>query len=105
MKTANDSNFNKILSESKDLVLIYFWATFCNPCKAFSPIIDEISELYKDRVDVIKVNAEEASSTTSKYNIISVPTLIITDKQSIVARKIGAAPKKNIADFLDKFIQ
>ncbi len=72
--------------------------------KLFSPVIEEISEIYKDKLDVIKVNTEEAQSVVNRYHIISVPTIILTDKQNVIARKSGAAPKKNIIDFLDKFI-
>lgn len=104
MITANDHNFDKILSESKNLVLIYIWATFCGPCKLFSPVIEEISGIYKDKLDVIKINAEESQSIVNRYSIISVPTIILTDKQSIIARKNGAVPKKNVVDFIDKFI-
>ncbi len=105
MMNANSSNFEKVISESKDLVLVYLWASFCGPCRSFSPVIEEISNLYKDKLDVIKVNIEESGSIANKYNVITIPTIVLLNKNTVVAKRTGSANKKTIIEFLDKFIE
>ena len=89
----NDSNFEAILAEGKPLVLD-FWATWCGPCKMVSPIIDELSQTYADRVNIGKVNVEdEADELVGKFGIRNIPTVLFLKDGQVVDKLVGAASK------------
>lgn len=99
----NDQNFDeKILK--KDLALVDFWAEWCGPCKILSPILEEISKEYLKYLTIFKINIDENSLTAPKYNIRSIPTLILFKKGILIETKVGLLSKKEIKDFLNKHL-
>ncbi len=101
--TITDSSVNEVLQTDK-LVIIDFWAEWCGPCKMVGPIIEEISEDYKDQVVVGKLDVDDNDETTSKYGIRNIPTVLFIKNGEVVDKVVGAGPKKMFTDKIDKLI-
>lgn len=97
-----DSVFDKEVMESEIPVLVDFWAPWCGPCRALSPVIEEISNDYEGSVKVGKVNVDENPETTMKFSIRSIPTLIVFKNGEVAEQIVGAVPKSEIEKVLNK---
>ena len=97
-----DSVFDKEVMESEVPVLVDFWAPWCGPCRALSPVIEEISNDYEGSVKVGKVNVDENPETTMKFRIRSIPTLIVFKNGEVAEQIVGAVPKSEIEKVLNK---
>jgi len=95
-------NFDNIIEKSTLPVMVDFWASWCGPCRSMSPIIDSLSEEYKDRIIVAKLNVDEASDIASKMRIVSIPTLIIFKDALSVDKLIGLHSKEDIESMINK---
>ncbi len=93
---ANDLNFDKEVLQSDVPVLVDFWASWCMPCKMLAPVIDEISEEYKGKLKVCKLNVDDARNTASQYQIMSIPTMVLFKNGEIIEKITGALPKETI---------
>ena len=98
-----DATVDEVLQSDK-LVVIDFWAEWCGPCKMVGPIIDEIGDEYKDKVVVGKLDVDNNDETTSKYGIRNIPTVLFIKNGEVVDKVVGAAPKKNFTDKIDKLV-
>ena len=91
-KEFTDANFDELLSSNK-VVVADFWATWCGPCKAMGPSIDELSAEYEGRALIGKVDVEENNDLAEKYAIRSVPTVIFFKDGEMVDKQVGAVAK------------
>ena len=91
-KEFTDANFDELLSSNK-VVVADFWATWCGPCKAMGPSIDELATEYEGQALIGKVDVEENNDLAEKYAIRSVPTLIFFKDGEMVDKQVGAVPK------------
>ena len=95
----NKNNFNEMLNNEKPL-LLDFYANWCGPCKMLSPIIDEIAE-ERDDIIVGKVNVDAEPELAEKFNVFSIPTLVIMKDGEILHQSAGARPKAQIIELLE----
>lgn len=102
--SVNDSNFEEIVLKSGKPVVVDFWATWCGPCNMLSPIVDELGEEYKDKIEVVKCNVDEASETPVQYGIRNIPTLLFFKEGKVVDRLVGALPKVTLDDHMKKLL-
>ncbi|VFP83892.1 Thioredoxin 1 [Candidatus Erwinia haradaeae] len=102
MTDLTDLNFDRVVLQATGLVLVDFWAEWCNPCKMIAPILDELAIEYKETLVVVKLNIDQNSDVTLKYNIRSVPTLLLFKNGHVIATKVGAASKGQLRGFLQE---
>ena len=90
-----DGNFDVEVLESETAVLVDFWAPWCGPCRVVSPILAEI-DAERDDLRVVKLNVDENQQTAVKYEVLSIPTMILFKHGTMVKKLIGAQPKARI---------
>ena len=98
-KKLNDSNFEQEVLNHKGTVLVDFYADWCGPCKMLAPIVDEIA---RERSDIVvgKVNVDESRFLAGKYEVMSIPTLVVFQDGKPVQRSVGLQAKENILNLL-----
>lgn len=99
-----DSEFEQEVINSKQPVLIDFWAEWCGPCKMLTPILDQLSEEMKATVKIVKMNIDENPESPSTLGVRSIPTLMIFKDGKQVASKVGALPKNTLMEWINSSI-
>lgn len=89
-----DANFQEEALQSNIPVIVDFYADWCGPCKMMAPIIDQLATEYEGKVKIGKVNTDENRAIASKYNIMSIPTIIFIKDGEVVETTVGALPKQ-----------
>ena len=102
--TISDDNFEAEVLSSEIPVLVDFWATWCGPCKAIAPMIDELAAEYSGQIKVGKVNVDENPKTPGKYGVRGIPTLILFKEGEIVEQVVGAVPKSQLEELVKKAV-
>ncbi len=102
-KVITDANFTETLNTQMP-VLVDFWATWCGPCRAIGPVIEELAAEYEGKAVIGKCNVDENEDAPMKYGIRSIPTLLFFKNGELVDRLVGAALKAEIAAKLDSLI-
>ena len=100
IKNLSLDNFDNEISSSNTPVLVDFWAEWCGPCKMLGPILEEISEDLKDKLQVVKVNLDENQDLAMKYSIRSIPTLLLFKGGEVIDTKVGLMPKSDLVEWL-----
>ena len=100
--TLTSANFESEVLKSKLPVLVDFWAVWCGPCKMVGPIIDQLSEEYKDRVVVGKIDVDNNDEATSKYGIRNIPTVLFIKNGEVVDKVVGAGAKTLFSEKIEK---
>ncbi len=95
----NNENFDELVLRSEKPVLLDFWATWCGPCRMIAPVIEEIAE-ENDSITVGKIDVDEARELAIRFEIASIPTLLLVDHGKVTATAIGYRPKEDILELL-----
>ena len=96
-----NQNFEEEVLKSEIPVLVDFFATWCGPCKMLAPVIAELTGKYEGKVKVGKVNVDEENELAMKYQILSIPTLVLFKEGKIVKTKVGLSSKSEIEDMIN----
>ncbi len=101
----NDGNFESEVLKSDLLFLVDFWAPWCGPCHMVSPIVEEIGKDYDGKLKVGELNVDENSQTASHYGIMSIPSVLFFKGGEVVDQIVGAVPKRQFIEKIDKIIK
>lgn len=102
--TLTEENFSKEVLESDKTVLVDFWAPWCGPCKMLSPVVEELASEYEGKAKICKLNTDENMNLASKFQITSIPCIIIFKGGVQVQKLVGFRPKADIKKVLDDVI-
>ncbi len=100
----NDSNFKEVVLENSKPVMVDFWATWCGPCKALVPVVEEVAAEYEGKAVVAKCNVDEAADAPMEYGIRNIPTLLFFKDGELKAKLVGSVSKGAITAELDKLM-
>ena len=97
--TITKENFEAEVLKSAQPVLLDFWASWCDPCRMLSPVVDEVAEERTD-VKVGKVNVDEQPELAAEFGVMSIPTLLLLENGKLVRQAVGARPKSGVLELL-----
>ena len=100
----SEADFQKEVLESEQPVLVDFWAEWCGPCRMIGPYIDELADEYAGRVKVGKVDTETNARLAMKYNITSIPAIMLFNKGQLAKMWMGARPKREFKEGIDNVL-
>ena len=101
---ADENTFEKAVLQSDVPVLVDFWATWCGPCKAIAPVLDELSGEYASTARIVKIDVDQNPNLAAQYGIRSIPTLFVFKNGEKVDATMGMQPKAQLAALLDKHL-
>jgi len=103
-RDVTDQNFDTEVLASEKPIMVDFWAEWCGPCRAVSPILDQIATEHSDKIDVVKLNVDDNPKTAMKFQITSIPTMKVFKGGEVVKTVIGAKPKPALEADLQEFL-
>ena len=99
-----DQNFDAEVLNSETPAIIDFWAEWCAPCRAISPIVKDLAEQYGDKVKIVKMNIDENPGTPGKYGVRAIPTVLAFKGGTVVEQITGARPKAAFEEMVQKLL-
>jgi thioredoxin 1 len=99
---ATDADFDSVVLQSDQPVLVDFWAQWCGPCKMIAPALDELASAYDGRAKIVKVDIDQNRNTAMKYHVRSIPMLLVFKDGQVQGTQIGAVGKPQLAQLIDK---
>lgn len=104
IKHVTDASFDGDVLQSDLPVLVDYWAEWCGPCRMIAPILEDLSNDYSDRLQIAKMNVDENQQIPARFGIRGIPTLMLFKGGQLVATKVGALPKAQLAAFVDEHL-
>lgn len=104
IKTVTDASFDQDVLNSSKPVLVDFWAEWCGPCRALTPILEDVAATHGQDVTFVKVNIDENPMAPSKFGVMSIPTLILFKNGQVEAVKMGLLSKSQLSAFVESHV-
>lgn len=101
----SDINFETEVLRQRGLVVVDFWAEWCSPCRAIAPVLNDIADEMDDKIKIVRLNVNENPATPWKYNVKSIPTLMIFKEGQTVGRHVGVQPKVRLTQWIQAIIR
>lgn len=102
VKQISDDQFQSDVLEASQPVLLDFWASWCGPCRAMAPVLDELAQEYAGKLLIMKMNVEENTQTPGRYEVRAIPTLLLFKNGELVGSQVGMVPKVKLAAFIEE---
>jgi thioredoxin 1 len=102
--TLSDSIFDETVGGSDKPILVDFWAEWCSPCKMIAPVLEELASEHSDKLQIAKLNVDDNPNTAMRFNVMSIPTLIVFKAGEPVKRVVGAKGKGALLQDLAEFV-
>ena len=102
--TLTSSTFDETVASSDLPIVVDFWAEWCGPCKMIAPILGEIAVEQQGKVTIAKLNVDENPDLAMRFNVMSIPTLLVFQKGEVAKRLVGAKGKGQLLQELDEFL-
>jgi thioredoxin 1 len=103
--TLTADNFDSAVVKSTIPVLIDFWAPWCMPCRMIAPMLEEMSVQYAGKLTVGKINVDQEGDLANRFNIVSIPTLVVFKDGEMVRQRVGALPRPEIENLVKDLVQ
>lgn len=100
----NDSNFDAEILQYKGVAMVDFWAPWCGPCRMLAPVVGELAAEYDGKVRVAKLNVDEAPDASTKYGVVTIPTIIFFKDGKVVAQTVGLQTKTALQEKLNSLL-
>jgi thioredoxin 1 len=102
--TLTSATFDEVINSSDTPILVDFWAEWCGPCKQIAPILDQIGAEMPNQITIAKLNVDDYGDIAGRFNVMSIPTMLLFDKGEIKTKIVGAMPKGRMLEELSKFL-
>ncbi|MBI4209166.1 MAG: thioredoxin [Deltaproteobacteria bacterium] len=102
VQAVSDGEFEEEVLKSEKPTLVDFWASWCAPCRAIAPVVEELAQQYGEKVQFLKLNVDENQETPVRYGVRGIPTLILFKGGQVFDQIVGAVPKKDLESLVKK---
>ncbi len=102
--TLTSATFDETVNSSNTPILVDFWAEWCGPCKQIAPILEELAVEQAGRITIAKLNVDDHGDIAGRFNVMSIPTMLLFDKGDIKTKIVGAMPKSRMLSEIEPFL-